>query len=412
LSIYDLTPQKIFALRKKIEQKSLSKKYLDFLYSSKIIGREKQAEQLLECLCNSNGFTMPLLSVYGRSGIGKSTVVKLVSENISDIACTGFVNLRRQKTIFGCANAILEELGNESLKNSEGLNKAMDIMKKRIIEILQLQKKNLLVLVLDEFDVVFNDSRGKPSDFVYKLLVLVENLREKGMYLCFVTISNDSIYDYSLDDRVTSRTGESEIYFPPYSKDELLEILQDRAGNLKTDSSVLEECARICSQEHGDCRRALQLLCKADSLSNGSCITKDNLHKASKALEVDKTNLAITHATVHQKLALLSLAELSLYEKTSTTSAIHVKYCSLHTDVTKLTYRRMHDVLVELCRMRVIERNARSNGRYGYAAEYSLLIDPEIVGWLVDFKWWCGMLEEKSRLEKAVKKKQKELGLD
>ena len=187
-----LTPQKISALRKKIEKKSSfsNKKHLDFLHlQSKIIGREKQAEQLLQYFCNSNDFTVPLLSVYGRSGIGKSTVVKLVSENISDIACTGFVNLRKQNTLFGCANAILEEIGNKPLKNSEGLNKAMDVMEKRISEILELQKKNLLVLVLDEFDVIFYDSRGNPSDFIYKLLTLEENLREKGMYLCFITIS-------------------------------------------------------------------------------------------------------------------------------------------------------------------------------------------------------------------------------
>ena len=218
------------------------------------------------------------------------------------------------------------------------------------------------------------------------------------------------ISDYSLDDRVKSRIGESEIYFPPYSKEELFEILQDRTSStsMKIDSDVLEECANVCSQEHGDCRRALQLLCEADNLSNGS-ITIDDVHKAIKTFEVNKTEFAIKHATVQQKLVLLSLAELSLDTKTSTTRAIYENYCMLKTDVKKLAYRRVHDVLVELCRLRIIQQNTKSRGRYGYAAEYSLLVDPDLVGWLIDSNWWCKMLDDKAKLEKAVKKKQRDL---
>ena len=43
------------------------------------------------------------------------------------------------------------------------------------------------------------------------------------------TISNDVLSDYDLDDKIRSRIGNSEIFFKPYSNDEMLEILRQRA---------------------------------------------------------------------------------------------------------------------------------------------------------------------------------------
>jgi archaeal cell division control protein 6 len=58
----------------------------------------------------------------------------------------------------------------------------MEEIEKKITTALDLSKKNLFVLVLDEYDAIFSDSRGKPSDFVYKLLTLEEEMREYGLF--------------------------------------------------------------------------------------------------------------------------------------------------------------------------------------------------------------------------------------
>ena len=100
-------------------------------------------------------------------------------QNLSDRVSSAFVNLRKSKTVFGCANLILSELGSENLKSAQGLNMAVDCMEKRIEKILSDKNKKFFVLILDEYDVIFSDPRGRPSDFVYKLLTLEENLREK-----------------------------------------------------------------------------------------------------------------------------------------------------------------------------------------------------------------------------------------
>jgi archaeal cell division control protein 6 len=229
----ELTKKDLQEIRRKLAKKNAvfsDKRFLDSLFlPSCIIGRKNEAAMMLSHIESArNGLIVPLISVYGRSGSGKSTVIKFVCQNILDIASYAFVNLRRSKTIFGCANMILSELGAEPLKSAEGLNRAVEKIGEKITSI--ISDKKLFLLVLDEYDSVFSDSRGKPSDFVYKLLTMEENLREKGILVCIVAISNNALNDYQLDDRVKSRMGSSEVFFASYSKDDLVGILRDRAS--------------------------------------------------------------------------------------------------------------------------------------------------------------------------------------
>ncbi len=129
----ELTLEKIAELRQKIQKQNSvfkDKRYLDSLFlPSKIIGREKQAEQLIQYIDSlKQGLLVPVVSVYGRSGSGKSTVVRFVCQNLSDMISSAFVNLRKSKTVFGCANLILSKLGSENLKSAQGMNKAIDCM--------------------------------------------------------------------------------------------------------------------------------------------------------------------------------------------------------------------------------------------------------------------------------------------
>lgn len=83
----ELSEEKIALLRKKIEKKNSifkDKRYLDSLFlPSKIIGREKQAEQLIQYIDSlKQGLLVPVISVYGRSGAGKSTVIRFVCQSM------------------------------------------------------------------------------------------------------------------------------------------------------------------------------------------------------------------------------------------------------------------------------------------------------------------------------------------
>jgi len=82
----EITPEKIAKIRKKIQKQNSifkDKKQLDSLFlPSKILGREKQVEQPLQYIDSlKQGLLVPMISVYGRSGSGKSTIVKYVCQN-------------------------------------------------------------------------------------------------------------------------------------------------------------------------------------------------------------------------------------------------------------------------------------------------------------------------------------------
>src|SRR5574338_15397 len=130
------------------------KEYLDPLaLPTNVIGREKQAEELVRFLLEyKHGFVAPLVSIYGRSGSGKSTITRFVCKNLPGVSHC-FVNLRKAKTIFGCANLILAEIGEPNLKSAQGINVAIEKIGNAIEKKLQEEKKKLFVLVLDEFDV-------------------------------------------------------------------------------------------------------------------------------------------------------------------------------------------------------------------------------------------------------------------
>ena len=145
----ELSKKRIAEIRKKIEAKNsvfAKKRYLDSMYlPSKIIGRQNETEKLLSCIISlRDGFIVPFVSVNGRSGSGKSTVVKFVCENLTDMISFRFVNLRKTRTVFGCANLILEHLDGESLSSAQGLNKAVDYMQLNIEKILLKDGKKYL----------------------------------------------------------------------------------------------------------------------------------------------------------------------------------------------------------------------------------------------------------------------------
>ena len=395
----ELSSKIIQSIRHSIEKKKSvfsEKKYLDSLFlPSNIIGRNQEAAKLIMHIESlKQGLVVPAISVYGRSGSGKSTVVRLVCENLQDIISSSFVNLRKSKTVFGCVNSILSELGSDQVKSADGMNKAIEKIGNKIKEILTSDKKQFYVLVLDEYDVIFSDTRGKPSDFMYKLLTLEENLREKGLWLSIITISNNALADYNLDDRVKSRIGNSEVFFSPYGREDVFAILNDRAEKAfltKPDKKALQYCSQICSDNWGDARRALDLLRLAGEISNGIWISKEDIDKANEQLQTDRVSNIIKNASFHQRLLLGSICccTISLNNGWVSTSSIYDRYQFIRSSNSKpLSYRRAEDLLKEIENSGLANSRTISRGRYGFGREYRLVMHPNQIGPLIDKEWW------------------------
>ncbi len=403
----------------KIEKEdSIFAKKASLTFLPKIIGRKKQAEQIIRYLLGyKQGYVVPYISVYGRSGSGKSSVVRFVCNNIDDISYS-FVNLRQAKTVFGAANLILADLGIPNLKSAQGINLVVDIIGKEIKSILQKEKKMLFVLVLDELDVIFYDKRGKPSDFIYKLVVLGEKLREKELLFCIIGISNNVLSEYELDDRVKSRIGSSEIFFEPYSKSDVLAILKDRAKEAftkKIDDNVLEYCSEISSAEHGDARRAIDLLRVSAELagSKGEDLSRQHVDLASEELQKDRISQTLSSASYHLRLVCGGLARITYLtgEPWHSTSVLYTQYAKILQKGTKpLSYRRVSDLLTDLENTGLVISQTSSKGRHGYGSQYKIIVSPEMVGRAVSEEWWNGLVKAKLEHVTAVAHKKTRLG--
>ncbi|MDQ3903004.1 MAG: AAA family ATPase [Thermoproteota archaeon] len=412
--------QELQRISKEVEKENTvfaNKALLDNLtLPSKIIGRENKAKELVRLLLGyKRGLVVPFVSVFGRSGSGKSTIVKFVCENLDEEIQCAFVNLRKAKTIFGCANLILGELGQPSLKSAQGINIAIEKISDAIKIVLKEKeenkketKKKLFVLVLDEFDVLFYDKRGKPSDFIYKLLVMEEKLREEGFLMCTISISNNVMTDYEIDDRVRSRIGASEVYFEPYTPQVILAILQDRsvkAFSEPIDFVVLQYCAILSSGEHGEARRAIDLLRLAAEIAakKGEKFSKKHVDAASDRLQKDRVSVMLSSAPYNLKLTAVALARVTYLtqEMWHSTSALYNQYRHIiRQDSNKPpTYRRIAELLTQLQNMGLVVSQTSSKGRHGYGTQYKLMVPPEAIGKVCFPDWWNSIVQRKKEHE-------------
>ena len=360
---------------------------------SKIVSRVNEVEKIVRYLLDyKQEQVVPLLSIYGRSGTGKSTLIRHVCNYISEIKLC-FVNLRKAKTVFGGVNLILNELDQPSLASAQGMNNGMQVIQEIILDIMRLERKKLFVLALDEFDVIFNDKRGNPSDFVYKLVQMQAELKEKGCLVMIVTISNNVLSDYNLDDRIRSRIGNSEIFFKPYSDKEMLQILSQRAEEAfgkKIDDKVLEQCARVSFLEHGDARRAVDLLRVSAEIAakEKKDITVEHIKDASKQIQKDRVDEVVSSLSHHSKIICIVLAAKTyvLEKEWYSTKSIYDKYVK-YLESEPVSYRRCSELLKDLENTGLTVSKTGSKGQKGYSSEFQLVMDPGIIGEIIDKEW-------------------------
>jgi cell division control protein 6 len=372
-----------------------NKAYLDFLLPgdghTEISGRVDKASELVGALASGlkQGYAPRFVFVYGRTGSGKSTLVRFVCDSLG--LPYRLVNLREARTVFGCAKLILTELGGDEEKTM-GMKSVIDSIASAIEAV---ARGKLFVLVLDEFDALLEDRRGRPTQLLYMLLTEQEKLRRKGQMVSIVAVSNDMGSIEQLDDRVMSRIGYApEVFFDPYPKDGILTILNERARLAfakAVDASVMEYCANVSAEEHGDARRAIDLLRIAAEIagSKNEPIAKNHVDLAMERLQKDRAEAALRRAPYHVKLVCAALARLTfnLEDVEGTiwfsTSALYKQYCGkivpeVQEGVKPLQYRRFSEILVQLENTGIVVSRTRA-GEPGFGKQYRLLIPPETV---------------------------------
>jgi archaeal cell division control protein 6 len=366
-----------------------NREILHFTYMPNIIlHRDSEQKQVFQSLLPILKQSRPSnLLVYGKPGTGKTLVVKKVLSKIQErVEKSNFPiklvysNSKNETTLYGLLVSLGRQLGlNEKELPTTGL--AISEVFKRLLNRISKEKLNA-VFVIDEIDYLAQLVVKTGKDILYQLTRANEQL-EVGS-LTMVGISNDLSFKEKLDPRVISSLGEEEIVFTNYNKDQLTTILEERISESFIENAVdmgaLNRCAALAANEHGDARRAIDLLRVAGELAErqqSEKITVAFVDEASLKIEENKEEASLKSYPLHEKLVLLAIMKAN----GSSTGEIYSSYKNLCKVVGKdgLTPRRVTQMLSEIELSGIISGRLISQGTHGRTKKYKLTVSSEMI---------------------------------
>jgi len=259
--------------------------------------RKEQIKQIASILAPVlRGERTSNLFLYGKTGSGKTLSVQYVRDQLLKRAKKGsdfklrieYLNCKLKK-VSDTEYRILAELIKKMGGSVPETGLPTQAVYSKFIEIVDSEKQ-LVVLILDEIDQTV---KKLSNDFLYNLTRINSELSKSQ--ICVVGISNDLTFLDQVDPRVRSSLSEEEIIFPPYNALQLQEILSNRAKIAFkegiVEEGVIAKCAAFAAREHGDARRALDLLRVAGELTEREGASKIKLKyidEANEKMERDK----------------------------------------------------------------------------------------------------------------------------
>ena len=359
---------------------------------SEIPHRSEQINQIASILAPVlRGEKTSNVFLYGKTGTGKTLSVMYVRDELlrrvkkeSDFKLRiEYMNCKLKK-VSDTEYRILAELIKKFGEKVPNTGLPTETVYNRFLEIIDSEKQ-FLVLILDEIDQAV---KKISSDFLYNLTRLNSELSKTQ--ICVVGISNDLTFLEVLDPRVRSSLSEEEIIFPPYNALQLQEILSHRA-KLAFKENVVQEgviakCAAFAAREHGDARRALDLLRIAGELAERDGAKKiliKYIDEANTKIEKDKI-LDVIKAEPKQFQYVLH-AIIYLCEKSNKSPVFTGDVYNLYQETCLknkseiLTQRRVSDIIQEFDMLGIINVRVISKGRGGRMREIKLAITKNII---------------------------------
>ena len=350
--------------------------------------REKQIKQLALILAPLLRNEKPSnIFIYGKTGTGKTLVTKKVTDTLLETSKQNnikiiYINCKMRgvtDTEYRLLAQLISEFGESvpytGLPTNEVYQKFFSILNK---------VNDNIVIVLDEIDYLIK----KIGDSVlYNLTRINQELPQAKITL--IGISNNISFIESLDPRVKSSLSEEEIIFPPYNALELKDILVERASlafNQEAISDgVIAKCAALAAQEHGDARKALDLIRVAGEIAERqgeSIIKEEHVDLAQEKLDMDRT-LEIIKTQPKQSQVVMNaiLTEYKKDPKNVQTGSVYDTYVELCKKIglDPLTQRRVSDLISEFEMYGILNANVISKGRYGRTRIITLTISNTVI---------------------------------
>lgn len=321
--------------------------------------------------------------IYGKTGTGKTAVAKYVLSHLEEKAkefgtrirfC--YINCRMTGSEYRIFSSFSQSLGLTVPFTGLSVGEVFDRFR-----ICLDSSKTIFIAVLDEIDALI---RNRGDGLLYELTRVNETLNKSKVSI--IGISNDLRLKEFLDPRVFSSLSEEEMVFRPYDASEIHNILYERSKLAFHEGSLTEAALNFCSAlaaaEHGDARRALDLLRVAGEVAErkgDKIITDEHVKEAEKNIEHNRVVEALKNLTLHSKLVVLSVYNLK--KSSSTTGEIYELYNSLCTELGSglLTQRRLGTLINELDAMGLLNAKVVSMGRYGRTKRIGLEISRGLV---------------------------------
>lgn len=350
--------------------------------------RRPQIDQVAAILAPSlRNETPSNILIYGKTGTGKTAVVRYVGAELE----TAGVHLEKicrvvhlNCEVIDTQYRVLAQISKTLLGDDET---ASDKARTHIpmtgwpTDQVYAELKNqlesmegVLIIVLDEIDKLVKKSG---DETLYNLSRINSDLKKSKVSM--IGISNDLSFKDFLDPRVLSSLSEEELVFPPYNAPQLCDILWQRA-EMAFLEGVLEEgviplCAALAAQEHGDARRALDLLRVSGEIADreeAGRVSESHVKIAQAKIEADSMIECIATLPTQSKVVLYSMLLLDQMGQTIFTSGevsrIYKEIAPV-LDLDVLTHRRITDLISELNMLGVINTRIVSRGRYGRTKE-------------------------------------------
>jgi cell division control protein 6 len=342
------------------------------------------ASTLIEIIRDEKGVTNNILC-FGKTGTGKTAVARYLCNQLQKIGekynqHVTPIYIRKVSSEASLYADISNLVAPEQRTPDRGIptEKIFERMRNNINV-----KPQRIILIIDEID---NACKKHGDDFLYNLTRINTDLKQSS--LCLIGITNDLKFGEHLDPRVKSSLHVDEIIFPPYNAAQLQDILKQRAEiafkHDTLDSNVIPLCAALSAQEHGDARKAFDLLRTAGDIAirhQDTKITEEHVRHAQNKIVFDKILGSISNLPLQSKLVLTAvILNKENGHENLTTGEVYDTYRDISTriDVNTLHQRRIADLISELDMLGIINARVISYGRGGRTREITAAVPTDI----------------------------------
>lgn len=360
----------------------------------RIVGRDDEINKVANAVNPAIfGQSPSNVLIYGKTGTGKSLCAKYVSTRLVETAAeenvdanTAYVDCAQDTTETQTVQTIASKLNEPEETNVNIPDKGISTATyyKRLWTILDNQHEVALI-ILDEIDKLEDDS------ILMQLSRAGEAGKIKNCKIGVIGISNKIRYKDRMDERVKSSLCEREFVFPPYDANQLNDIMEARRDAFRDgvlDDGVISRVAALAAREHGDARKAIDILRYAGEIAQAKeadVVREEFVDHARDQAETDRFRELIRGSTPHSRYVLQALTILSLDNpnadgfRTTTIYDLYEQICRQEGS-DSLSLRRVRDLLKEHAFLDVTEQSRHSGGSAeGSYTEHQLLEDPEVV---------------------------------